>query len=163
MSRCLLAGLFGAALVAVASLPGFATQDKKEKKEQPKKLERIAIADPVEAKKDPDFAIQGEYVGEVKEGTDGIKMAAQVVARGAGTFDVKFLLGGLPGDGWDGKSIKKGTAARIDGNADPAIERAPAQIGRIRQCRARRVELRDKRVPDTQARIEHAGGRWEIA
>src|SRR5262245_46906824 len=115
MSRCLFAGLFGAALVAAAGLPDSVAQDKKEKKEQPKKLERIAIADPNEAKKDPDFAIQGEYVGAAKEGTDGIKMAAQVVAKGDGKFDVKFLLGGLPGDGWDGKSIKKGTAARTDG------------------------------------------------
>src|SRR5947208_8793104 len=113
MSR-LLAGLFGAAVVAAAALPS-TPQDKKEpKKEQPKK-ERIAVADPAKAKEDPDFAIQGEYVGESKEGTEKSKMAAQVVAKGDGKFDVKFLLGGLPGAGWDKKTTKKGTAARIDG------------------------------------------------
>src|SRR5262245_61999143 len=106
MTRCLLAGLFGAALVAAAGLPGSVAQDKKEtKKEQPKKLERIAIADPAKAKEDPDFAIQGEYEG-VGELTGGkAPVAAQVIAKGLGEFDVKILAGGLPGAGWDGKNV----------------------------------------------------------
>jgi hypothetical protein len=116
MYRRLFAGLLGVAVAAAAGLPTPA-QEKKDppKKEQPKKKERIAVADPAKAKEDPDFLVQGEYVGESKEGTDTIKMAAQVVAKGEGKFDVKFLLGGLPGAGWDGKTTKKGTAARTGG------------------------------------------------
>lgn len=108
MSR-LPAGLLTIAVVAVATLPPSAAQDKKE---QPKKLERIAIADPDKAKADPDFAIQGEYVGEVKLNEMTAKIGMQLVARGNGEFVVKAYNGGLPGDGWDGKSLPAGTAVR---------------------------------------------------
>ena len=60
MLRTLLAGALAVMLVASAALPGSTAQDKKQ---PPKKKERIAIADPKDAAKDPDFAIQGEYEG----------------------------------------------------------------------------------------------------
>ena len=81
-------------LLALLALTGASAQDKK----------KITVAtDPKEA--GVDFAVQGEYVPKQKS-----EMAAQVVARGGGKFDVYFLEGGLPGDGWNKKTRIKSTA-----------------------------------------------------
>lgn len=101
-----LSALLGAGLIAASVTPGIA----QEKKEKPK---RIAIDDPAKVKDDPDFAIQGEYEGEADAGAgEKIKGGLQVVARGDGKFVVALYRGGLPGAGWDGKEVKRGTAAR---------------------------------------------------
>ena len=63
----------------------------------------------------PDFAIQGEYVGEVQHGDQVIPFAAQVIAQGHGKFRIKFLKGGLPGDGWDGSTLYFADAATKEG------------------------------------------------
>ena len=81
-------------LFALLTLTGSSAQDKK----------KVTVAtDPKEA--GVDFAVQGEYVPKQKS-----EMAAQVVARGGGKFDVYFLEGGLPGDGWNKKTRIKSTA-----------------------------------------------------
>jgi tetratricopeptide (TPR) repeat protein len=49
---------------------------------------------------DPDFLVQGEYLGV--PGTNAAqKIGCQVVALGGGRFDAVLYLGGFPGEGWD--------------------------------------------------------------
>jgi hypothetical protein len=58
-------------------------------------------SDPDEAKKDPSFAIQGEYAGEIEHDGGRIKLGVQVIAQGKGTFRAESYVGGLPGAGWE--------------------------------------------------------------
>ncbi|MFT5131301.1 MAG: hypothetical protein ACI8W8_004937 [Rhodothermales bacterium] len=55
------------------------------------------------AAEDPDFALQGEYVGMVLTDDGKQRYGLQVVAMGGGKFVIAALPGGLPGDGWDGE------------------------------------------------------------
>jgi hypothetical protein len=58
-----------------------------------------AFTDP--AKAGPDFVVQGEYVGTLKNDEEEMKVAAQVIALGEGEFRLVGYPGGLPGAGWD--------------------------------------------------------------
>lgn len=82
------------------------------KAEPPKKPQ--AYADPTQV--DADFAVQGEYAGEMKtpEG-ENRKVGVQVEALGQGKFHAVLYTGGLPGDGWDQKSKKEGQGETKDG------------------------------------------------
>lgn len=64
----------------------------------------------------PDFAIQGEYTGNVKL-DDGkqAKVGVQVIALGDGAFRAVLCRGGLPGDGWDKKRGGDVDAKQTDG------------------------------------------------
>jgi len=117
MLRALLCVLLGASLVATSA------QQPKEKAKAPP---RIAIDDPDKLKDDADFKEQGEYVGELTT-ADGKahKFGANVVALGEGKFALKMFSGGLPGDGWDGKTITTGELAR--GAPGAATPRDPKQ------------------------------------
>lgn len=70
--------------------------------------------DPGDASLPPDFKLQGEFSGE--------KLGAQVIALGNGAFQAVILAGGLPGEGWDGKS-----RIVLDGKleGDKAVFKAP--------------------------------------
>ena len=54
---------------------------------------------------DEDFRFQGEYSGTVMMAGRSVKLGAQLRALGNGTFRSMFFAGGLPGDGWDGKTM----------------------------------------------------------
>lgn len=83
-----------------------------------------ATTDP--AKADADFAIQGEYVGEVGEGGDAQKFGIQVIALGNGKFRSVAYAGGLPGEGGDsharmeGDGETKGGVTRFGGGEGSA-------------------------------------------
>lgn len=62
-----------------------------------------------------DHVIQGDYVGEVFLGPDPTKHAVQIVALGGGKFSAKLYVGGLPGEGWDGKKPEEFEGA-VDGD-----------------------------------------------
>jgi hypothetical protein len=99
------------ALALVFFVGVFASADSKTSAEKPKG-KKTAVVDAEKA--GPDFAIQGEYVGEIGGGD---KIAAQVVAMGNGNFDIVILPGGLPGDGWDENTRITGKAVTKDGKA----------------------------------------------
>lgn len=84
---------------------------------------------PKKAKKqDPDFALQGEYTGEL-DVDGGMKVGIQVIAMGKGKFAARSYHGGLPGDGWDrqeGEFIE--ASKKDDGSVTFEAEQADAVL-----------------------------------
>lgn len=72
----------------------------------------IAAITVEEAKKDPDFAIQGEYVGELGDQDGKQVWGLQIIALGDGKFHAVAFRGGLPGEGWDNSD-----KVEVDGSA----------------------------------------------
>lgn len=103
----LLCGLFYALVAAAvqAAPPTEAQQkgDTKSVEKQPAAPKPPAFKDPREA--GLDYALQGEYVGQVSYEKGQATVAFQVIAQGDGEFHGVFYYGGLPGAGWD-KKIK---------------------------------------------------------
>ena len=75
----------------------------------------LAADKPIEAAQaDPDFAVQGEYTGELPTKDGKIKFGVQVIALGDGKFQAVGYHGGLPGDGYNGEAQVKTEGTRTD-------------------------------------------------
>jgi hypothetical protein len=104
------------ALSLLALSAGIATaQDKKP-----------AVIDP--AKADADFAVQGEYSGELATNDGKVKWGVQVIALGGGKFDATAYRGGLPGDGWDKNEKIKATGETSGGATMLRADEGSAKI-----------------------------------
>jgi len=118
MFRVVLSMLFAAgmmaAIMSTASIAPLQAQTKEKAKEKPKN-QRIVISEPRDLKDDKDFAIQGEYEGEVTIEGKATKVGVQIVAKGNGEFQTVVYAGGLPGAGWDGKTPERISATTTDG------------------------------------------------
>lgn len=76
------------------------------------------------AKADADYAIQGEYVGEITEDGKAVSYGIQVIAVSPGKFHAVALRGGLPGAGWD-----KGKRVEADGQTKDGVTTFPKFLG----------------------------------
>src|SRR5262245_2084041 len=88
------------AVLAAALVAGLSVLDADRLTAQQKDTKGV-WTDPNDPTLPPDFKVQGEYVGEIPGGG---KLGCQVIALGGGAFQAVVYPGGLPGDGWDGKS-----------------------------------------------------------
>lgn len=77
---------------------------------------------------DADFAYQGEYAGEINGENGKLKLGLQVVARGNGKFQAVALIGGLPGEGWDGVTRHAVEATLRNGGVDLQGENGTGRI-----------------------------------
>jgi hypothetical protein len=87
--------------------------------------QKASFTDP--AKAGPDFAVQGEYAGEIQSELGPVKMGVQVVALGEGKFHVVGYVGGLPGAGWNGQEKHEANGETKDGVAVFKVPDADAQ------------------------------------
>lgn len=68
-------------------------------------VEEPVYTDPAAA--GAEYAIQGEYVGEVPRDEGPIDLGVQIIALGGGKFRAAAYVGGLPGEGWNGEDRRQ--------------------------------------------------------
>lgn len=64
----------------------------------------------------PDFAVQGEYSGDLKLAAKSAPVGLQVVSLGDGKFNAVLFHGGLPGAGWKPGDTLEQAAGRTEGD-----------------------------------------------
>lgn len=86
---------------------------------------------------DPDFAVQGEYAGQLQTGEGPHDFGAQVLARGEHRFHIVVYPGGLPGAGWD-----QTTKHEADGATENGVTRFQGDEGSA-ELSAGKLTIRD--------------------
>ena len=91
---------------------------------KPKPPKAKAYTDP--AQTDADFAIQGEYTGQLEDKTFGV----QIWAQGGGKFEAVSYPGGLPGEGWEGdrEKVTRTIGERAEGGTTVRFEAKDGSI-----------------------------------
>ncbi len=89
-----------------------ADQKKAEDNKKADEIKKKAYDDPAKVD-DPDFKLQGEYVGEASARDEKMNVGIQVIALGGGKFRAVLHPGGLPGDGWDPAKKKRESEATL--------------------------------------------------
>lgn len=102
---------------------------------------------------DPDFAVQGEYRGEIGDDPWGV----QLVALGDGAFSAVGYPGGLPGDGWDGDKAnrRKATGTRDDEGIRFTLEGGESDHrGLLKDGKLQVIRTEDEAVLGTLEKVE---------
>ena len=81
------------------------------------------------AEADADFALQGEYSGEIVEEKGKRKFGVQVIALSGGKFRAVGYPGGLPGDGWEGEKKTEVEATRDGDRVLFKVEKGQGVLG----------------------------------
>ena len=121
----------------------------------------VRAADPKPEPKDaeptgPDYAVQGEYVGEVFTQAGNAPIGVQVVALGKGKFKAVGYLGGLPGDGWD-RSPRRASEGGTQGWRRRVQERRVFEHGERRRADDQRGGREDRRPEEDRSREHDLG------
>jgi hypothetical protein len=112
-------------------------QEKKTEKKTERK-ESLAVTDP--AKAGTDFAIQGEYVGELTAEGDKGKVGLQIIALGDGKFRAVVHRHGLPGAGWDKKDKLSAEGALENGSVRFIVKGEPGETLRYKDGAVHLIE-----------------------